>query len=537
MDFLKRSWAQIGVTFERMSFAEKGLITAMVVIGLLVVGIGLFFASSPQRVSIPSGSDINASVALLQRHGIDAKVQGSQLLVPLSRQHDALSKLADHDRLGGDATEAFAKLVQADPWETNAQMRSKYIVALQSYLSKVVNRMQGVRSASVMIAMPEQKGFGRTSAKPSASVMIEMRGGDAVSKDMVKAIASLVSGAVAELSPQAVEVIDSSGRSYSIDDPEEQLPTRAIELARSEEKHHQNKIESLLMIRGAIVAVSVDLDPIRRELRNTTEYLDNPPIKAERTSEISTRDITQGGEAGVRSNNGLDIAGGGGVSREHTEATTETEFNTLLPKASIQTELAGHQVQRIHVTINVPRNYFVGIFKARNPDAEAPDDAALQPIVDEQLARITEKVEPIITRGETKGVVAASMYFDEQYLAPVTAGVGSGMGEMMGSWSGTAAAAALALMALGMMLYMVKRTTQEEAMPTVEELAGIPQSLPADDDLLGEAEEVESTMAGVELDEGQLQARKVAEQISEMIKSSPAEAGSLLSKWVAVDDR
>lgn len=536
MDFLKRSWAQVAAQLERLSFAERALIASFVVIIVLMLGIGLYFAAAPQRVPIPYGGDLSAAVATLQTRGIDAQADGNQLLVPNDQQHEAISRLAEQDRMGGDATEAFARLVEADPWETNAQLRNKYIVALQTYLGKVVGRMEGVRTANVMIAMPEHKGFGRTTARPSASVMVEMRG-DGVGNGMVQALASLVSGAVAEMRPQDVEVIDGQGRSYSVDDPADQLPTEAIELVRSEEDYHKKKIESLLNINGAIVAVSVDMDPVRRERREKTDYMDTEPLVREQNTEVTTRDMADGGEAGARPNNGMGIDGGGGVSRQHTESSTTTEFGPKLATMHTQQEIAGHQVQRINVTVNVPREYFVRIFKARNPDADAPDEAALQPVIDEQLALINEKIEPLISRGQTPGVVKASMYFDDQYLLPATAGVGGGgAGAMAEEWGGTAVVAALGLAALGLMLYLVKRTTREEDMPSVDDLAGVPQSLPSDDELLGEAEEVENTMAGVELDEDQLMARKISEQISEMIKASPQEAGSLLGKWVAIDD-
>jgi len=537
MEFLKRSWAQVSASLERLSFAEKGLIISLLVIIVLALSIGLYFAATPPRVPIPYGGDLSAAVALLQSKGIDAKAEGNQLLVSSDQQYKAISALAEQHRMGGDAIEAFAKLVQADPWETNAQLRSKYMVALQTYLGKVVSRMEGVRAANVMIALPEHKSFGRTTARPSASVMVEMQGGGGVPKDMVKALASLTSGAVAEMKPQDVQVIDGSGRSYRIDDPADQLPTEALELVRSEESYHKKKIEDLLSIAGAIVAVSVDMDKVRKERVEKTIYQETEPIVSESSSEVVTRDMDRGGEGGVRPNAGLDIDGGGNVSREHRETTTQNRFGPKLPTQHVQQEIAGHQLQRINVTINIPRQYFVRIFQARNPEADAPDDAALQPIVSEQLALISDKVEPLITKGDSKGVVKASMYFDEPYLLPATAGVsGAGVGSVVTDYGGTALLAVLGLAALGLMLYLVKRTTQEEDMPSAEELAGVPQTLPSDDELLGEAEEVENTMAGVELDENQLMARKISEQISEMIKASPSEAAGLLGKWVAVDD-
>ena len=43
-------------------------------------------------------------------------------------------------------------------------------------------------------------------------------------------------------------------------------------------------------------------------------------------------------------------------------------------------------------------------------------------------------------------------------------------------------------------------------------------------------------MQGVELDEAEIQQRKVAEQISEMIKANPTDAANLFGRWVNVED-
>jgi flagellar biosynthesis/type III secretory pathway M-ring protein FliF/YscJ len=100
----------------------------------------------------------------------------------------------------------------------------------------------------------------------------------------------------------------------------------------------------------------------------------------------------------------------------------------------------------------------------------------------------------------------------------------------------TVSAGALAVISLGLALMMVRRATKPEALPTVEELAGVPPTLPTDDELIGEADEVESTMTGLEVDEEELRTRRLAEQISDLIKSAPDDAGNLLGKWVQAED-
>ena len=67
-------------------------------------------------------------------------------------------------------------------------------------------------------------------------------------------------------------------------------------------------------------------------------------------------------------------------------------------------------------------------------------------------------------------------------------------------------------------------------------LAGVPPRLSSDEELVGEVEETEMSMAGVELNEAELKSRKMAEQISDLIRTNPAEAGSILSQWVKPDE-
>jgi len=178
MDFIKQSWAQIGATLETMSFATKGFIVACIIIGLGAFAFMVYVVGQPERVTIASGGNLSAAKVLLEAHGIDAEIAQGELKVALDDQHMAIAKLADNDRIGGDAVNDFAKLVKADPWETNAQMRSKYTVAMQSYLSKVGSRMKGVRCASVMLALPEPKGFGRNTAKTAASGVLDLSRGE-----------------------------------------------------------------------------------------------------------------------------------------------------------------------------------------------------------------------------------------------------------------------------------------------------------------------------------------------------------------------
>jgi flagellar biosynthesis/type III secretory pathway M-ring protein FliF/YscJ len=96
----------------------------------------------------------------------------------------------------------------------------------------------------------------------------------------------------------------------------------------------------------------------------------------------------------------------------------------------------------------------------------------------------------------------------------------------------TAVVALLAVVALGMMIMMVRKSSRPIELPTPEELVGIPPALHADSDLVGEADESDAPMPGIELGDDEIKRAKLLEQVAEMVKQNPETAASLLSRWI-----
>lgn len=549
MDFAKKYWTTIRAQMEGLPAATKLLIGSLVVIMLLVGFIALLYAGKPETVPVSRFADGRSEevVARLDAAGIDAEIKNGQVYVPATQRIDAIALLAREDMLSENASSAFADIT-GNPWETDAQGDRKYLLATQKYLGVVARKINGVRSAEIVISLPERVGFGRTAVRPSASITVAMNGSQSVDQKMVASLASLVSGAVAELRPQDVMVIDANhGRNHTIADENDIIPTEVIELVRHQEEYHRKKIEDTLRtIPGVIVAVKVSTNPIRREVREERKFSETEPLKVEENTELISKSYDNGGEAGVRANTQLTIETGDTLSQETAETMSRSEFGEKQLVSTAQIEMAGHQIEQINVTINVPRTYFVNIYKAMNPDAEgAPDGATLEPIQAAQLDKIKRQVAPLVAvSNDAPGVIEANMVYDMAYLQPDFAGTGSGAnggGGVLGVMSdsnmvATASAGVLAVISLALALMMVKRATKPEALPTVEELAGLPPMLPTDDELIGEADAVEASMAGLEVNEDELRTRNLADQISEMIKSAPNDAGSLLGKWVQAED-
>lgn len=547
MQFLRTSWMQIRAYLEGLSPAQKWLILSLLVVLLLFGFIVTQYAASPELMPISSfapGRQEEAA-ARLRQAGIAVQMQGGQVMVAADRQIDALVVLQQAALMGADTSSAFDDFIaKSNPWDNNARHTAAFLVAKQKVLAAIVGKMRDVRSADVVISMPEDAGFGRSFVRPSAAVTVQMNAGQRVDKNLVHAVAGLVAGAVAEMQPQDVVVIDAGvGRQFTVKSEADFGSDEMYEQVLRMEQYHRDKIQDhLRYIPNVMVAVNVQIDHTLNRMQESWKYEQTEPLRRERDEERVVDDRQNAGEAGVRPNTGMDATASATPGRRESETVSEREYGDKPLTLREQVRSAGRQIKQINVSINVPRSYFVSLWRAGQPADQAdaqPTDADLEAIRATQISQIVAQVEPLIS-AEGTGVVRAAMIADGGGLAmnqvnPVAA---SGLAGLLagGSWAKTATVGMLALFSLGLMLYMVRRATRQEELPSVEELAGVPPELPADDDLVGEAGQTNATLAGFELDDDELRFREMAGQIADMIKANPQEAGSLVSRWVQTEE-
>ena len=543
MDFLSKQWQQIYSQLHRLNLTQRWLIMSLAVILALILFLVALYTGEQDMAPITqfAGERQGTIVTQLQAAGITVKTQGNQILVPRSRLIDALVILEERDLMAADISAAFDELERnRSPWDSNGARNQAYLIAKQKVLGNVVSRMRGVKEAAVVISLPQHTGFGATAQRPTAAVTVWMQGGKQVDKRLVEAIAGLVSGAVAEMHAGDVDITDANlGRHFTVADENEVLPSETFELVEHVRQRFRGEIErTLSYIPGVIVAVNVKVDSVRQTRLTRIGYEKNEPLRSERTREETHSERGFAGEPGAEPNVTMDIAGGGGAGMASTVSETETAFGDKRLTERADSVEIGHRPQEINVTVNVPRSYFVQLWQQSQPaEAPPPDDAALQPIIDRQLAQIQEQIRPLI-RSESDGSVAAYMIPDSTAMFAAAGGAATGGVEALltSQWVKPAGLGLLAVSSLGIMFYMVRKSTQQPDLPSIEELAGVPPTLPSEEDLIGEADEVDPTMAGVELDDEELAVRRIADQISEMVKSSPTEAAQIFTKWVGSGD-
>ncbi len=548
MDWVRKWMTQIQAHLSELSISQKLLIGTLAVVVFAVLMVLALWAGRPQYAPVIDQSLTAAEqsriTTYLDSRNIRYEVVGDRVMIPPDRQAEVLAGLQLQQLLPEDTSRGFAVLIETQSWwQSSAQNRQVYNIALQNELAAIVSNMRGVNAAKVIISEPRDTGFGATHTRPSASVNVQMAAG-AVNQKLADAVAGLVAGAVAEMNPEDVTVIDAgAGRQFRKRNDGQLVPSDFLEMVQIQERTFRERIASALgYIPKVIVAVNVEVDPSRKQTESTTYDQDKSVslIASERAREETSTERRDGGEPGPRANTAVNIPGAGGTGSE--TALTETE-NAYSPHAGVTHEQVvdpGGVPTRVNATVNVPRSYFVSLYmQGRDEGAEQPDDAALQAVYTEHLDRIKKQVEPLLM-ARNEGRVVVDVYPDGEgaigEAAVAAAGAGAG-GLLSGNLIRPVGLSLMALVSLAAMFMMIRKASQPAPEPESNELAGMPPMLGGDDfDMAGEAGELDAALPGMEVDDDQIANRKVSEQVAEMIKNNPDEAANVLRQWARQDD-
>lgn len=548
MEFLTRSWRQIGTQLNEMSANARWLIIVLIVCGVLAVLLSLTIFGSPDYVTITGfAGDRQADVVgQLTAAGIKVKSSEGQLHVPPDRHADALAVLAYRDLIAPDASAAFDELIKnSTVWESNEKFRQKFRIAKMKMLGQVISKMKDVRSTDVVFEVPQRQGFGANFLRPSASVSVMMEGRAKVSRRLGESIAGLVSSAVAGMTPQDVVIIDANhGTQLTVKDEGDFGAAEHLLGIRQREQYIRQKVAGMLhYIKGVIVAVNVQVEPISSRIVKGTTYEASELLRSTETIVKESVQTTSGGESGARPNTGLNIASTSSGGNSEVEEIERADYGNKPIVEQKEEKWLGQSIKKINVTVSVPRSHLVKVFMRRGgeptaEDKEAGDTVELEDVfIQEQLGLIQQSVTPQIETQDNPGVLSVAMYDDGPMHAAAMMPTATGISVLLKpDWMRPVGLTLLVLTTLAMMFTMVRKATQQQQLPAAEELAGLPPTLPIDDELFGEADDSELSMDGVEIAEKDIRSRKIADQISKLVKDNPEEAVDLMNKWLQPED-
>lgn len=589
MDQLRQVLETIRKHLGGLGASQKLLLGSLAVILVMTLGFIALYAGTPRMVELLPGiapesqrSAANFLAAANIKHEIGAD---GKLKVPAEREVQARAMLAENGKLPGDKSIMFDTLIEKQSWINSRQQNEQlYIIALQNQLANDIANFKGVRSATVILDIPEASGIGRVVRQPTASATVVSRDGLPLAQATVDAIAGYIAGSRAGLEIDRVRVIDSAaGKQRRATTETDLIPTTYLEHATRVETLTRDKIAEMLgYIPGVIVSVTAQVD-VTKVNSVTTEQLPKGQgtlNELKRTTEKEEKSVQvspggggagggsgAGGEAGLQANVGADLNRGGRTAGGSNTSTTtsDSEFE-IIPgtKQSTVVDPRG-MATMVAVSVNVPRGFVSALVNSAAGSAGSAGGGAATPPTDQQIddqfdKAIRPKIEASIRPHVRTMMASANRAMSDQELdrlvqqsvsvalmpvdlpasaQPAKAGLLGGVGggfALGGGIIDKVVLGGMAVLALGMMLMLVKKAGKKQDVPTAEELIGLPPQLDGGSDLIGEAHEGDAPLEGIEVDEDQVQSQKILEQVGDLVNENPGSAAKLLQRWMQAEE-
>jgi len=211
--------AQLGQFWATRNSRQKAFLAGGAIASGLLVAVFVWLIGTPDYKPLSSGlddSDAQALVAKLDQQGIahQTSADGKTISVPADKLAAARMQMASDQDLhsGRIGFELFDK----SSWgQTEFDEKVTYQRALEGELGRSIQTLSNVENARVHLVMPADSVFVDQQQQGKASVILTLRSGS-LTKEQAIAITRLVAGAVGQLKPEDVAIIDAdSGRSLS----------------------------------------------------------------------------------------------------------------------------------------------------------------------------------------------------------------------------------------------------------------------------------------------------------------------------------
>lgn len=231
---------------------------------------------------------------------------GGAIMVPADRVHDVRLKLASQGLPKGSVN-GFEMMEANRFGMTQFQERLTFQRGLEGELTRSIQALASVASARVHLALPNQNGFFREQQKPSASVLLSLHPGRALDKNQLAGIVHLVASSVPEMNPNAVSVLDDTGKLLSANpDAAAGVDAEQLQYVQQIEQLYSRRIldmlEPLVGKQNVKAQVTAELDFSQTE--STTES--HKPNQAPDSSAVRSQQL-------VESTNGAQPAAPAGV--------------------------------------------------------------------------------------------------------------------------------------------------------------------------------------------------------------------------------
>jgi flagellar M-ring protein FliF len=294
--------------------------------------------------------------------------------------------------------------------------------ALEGELARTIRSLDGVKFARVQLVLPKRQLFEDEAEQPSASVVIGLVGREPAA-DQVRALQNLVAGAVPNLKPDRVTIVDQNAKLLAGGDGPSMAGAQAADQRTATEEGIKKRIKEL--VEGIVgpgkarVQVTADLDLSQVTTQEEKFDPDGQVVRSTQTTEENSKQ-SQGettGQASASANvpgtPGANSTANNGASTGHNEETTNYEIS----KTTKTTIDEPGSIKKLSVAVAVDGTTAPVV--GGKPGAYTPRSAAEMQHID-QLVRSAVGFDA--TRGDQINVINVRFDRDAAAAGAVTGG-------------------------------------------------------------------------------------------------------------------
>lgn len=219
--------------------------------------------------------------------------------------------------------------------------------AMQTELANLITSVDGIKSAEVMVNLPEESVFvGEEPEETSAAIVLETEAGYQFEESQIRALYHLVSNAVPNLPEENIGIMNQyfeyfdldHGSQYSVENTHTYQQTVKKDIERDIQRRLQQMLGTMIGPDNVIVSVTADVDFTQE---NRIEELVEPvdiesmeglPVSIETIQESYTGDQPEGGTVGTGEEDVTNYPGavaGGDGEYDFDKETINYEFNRI----------------------------------------------------------------------------------------------------------------------------------------------------------------------------------------------------------------
>jgi flagellar M-ring protein FliF len=529
----------------------KGLgaprLVAMLAVTLSLIG---FFGFVALRVSdagmVPVFSELtlqdsSAVIKELEAQNIryETSRDGSTILVPSESVAQVRMKLAEQGLPtgGGVGWEIFDK---GDGLSATSFLQNvNRMRALEGELARSIRALDRVSAARVHLVIPERPLFAKDAPKPTASIVLRVSG--ELAPGEVRAIVHLVASAVQGLDPEAISIVDETGRLLADGSNlnEDGLPSGAQEREAAFERRLKDQVQGIVerVVGPGRARAEVNASFDYSKVTNTSDTFD-PESRVVRSTQTSEEknDSTEGaGTVSVSTQlpnqQGSNPADPNSATREKSEKANET-VNYEISRSTRTEVLEAGRLKKVSVAVLVD-----GIY-ASDPSGQV----SYSPRSQEELDRIAALVRSAIGFEQTRGdqIEVVNLRFAEPPgVRPIDDASGfASLGVTKEDLMQLIEMVVLGIVSLLVLLLvvrpLVRRILTPDNRPGLPALAAPTVSPSSPLDAPAPVAVPDPTARMIELSQvnGKVHAQSLA-KVGELAQRNPAETVSIIRQWLA----